>query len=940
MRSKRSFWLQALLMVIVLATFARPVDAQPVTGAISGTVSAGDGRPMSGVHLVLRGPVTQTTSSDSAGHFQFINLPQGIFSLEASQPGYTSVTQEDIAVVSGANVSLTVSLSASSFSSLREIGRVTVSGSSIQLNTSPAAVDVISSQTFIDQGQMQVMNVLNETPGVITTTCGFCQANSNNAVMGVQSAVQIRGALPYETETLLDGHPVNVGSSGYYTPNFINPYFLQDVEVIKGPGALAPEINYAIGGSVNYRTIDPTKLPQFGFDIGSDRYGGVTSNYRATGTTLGGKLGYAFDYVTGGSPGPVQGQKWAGSTDILSGATINGQTICGNAPAGANCPYAFGAGNPNVQSSYMGSFPLEFCCTGVPSTFSERAELAKLRFNFSTSTSLTASYLGAQALWNAASTEIDPTSVFDPPAGYVPSGNQPVAGSLIPYNDYTYYPVWQTSNQGLFQSELRTTIGNATLLGRFYSGASNGLNYNYPFGTTFTFNALANGGIYLGSNTTPTIFNNTPVTVSQTDTAFYNLTSDHFRGESVELNLPGGENLYTVSYDRNTYDSYAFGAGQANSFFDNPPSVTIAPGSSELFQTILARGIFQLSPTLQGVLSNYFIDYTVHYSPDGGASFADSTHTFFGPRIAFTWRPNFNTSWRASAGSSIAPPYISLLSIPSGPPVGNNFGAATLYTQQISSGQVAPETAFGWDLGVDQRLPSLGGTVISSDLYQTVLRNQFLSATTADGTYTATSGANAGITAPLYLTQTANLGHSQYAGIEFSARRAVPKGVGFTANFSLIRAYPYDLPAGFYNTAGGPNTTNLGILPYVNFQTSGNGYNGMSYGRVPYAQGYGEVNYTFSNSAHLAVGMTYYGNNNPYNEPAFEVVSASFRYPIGQRSSLVLSAYNLTGAYSALTPNIFAGIPVPLVNGLQGATQAGNIGPTNVRLDYHLKIGQ
>jgi len=38
-----------------------------------------------------------------------------------------------------------------------------------------------------------------------------------------------------------------------------------------------------------------------------------------------------------------------------------------------------------------------------------------------------------------------------------------------------------------------------------------------------------------------------------------------------------------------------------------------------------------------------------------------------------------------------------------------------------------------------------------------------------------------------------------------------------------MRAFAYDLPAGFYDSPDGPNTTNLSILPNENFQSGGTG---------------------------------------------------------------------------------------------------------------------
>ena len=133
---------------------------------------------------------------------------------------------------------------------------------------------------------------------------------------------------------------------------------------------------------------------------------------------------------------------------------------------------------------------------------------------------------------------------------------------------------------------------------------------------------------------------------------------------------------------------------------------------------------------------------------------------------------------RAAVGTSVAPPYINLL---------NNNGivnAAPIvpppyYTTTVNSGDVLPETAFGFDVGFDTRLHS-PYTVLSVDLYQTLLHNEFLQQTSQQGTYTCPPGSfYAGNTGPLYVTKTANLGHSEYEGVELTLHRTPPTGWGY-----------------------------------------------------------------------------------------------------------------------------------------------------------------
>ena len=140
------------------------------------------------------------------------------------------------------------------------------------------------------------------------------------------------------------------------------------------------------------------------------------------------------------------------------------------------------------------------------------------------------------------------------------------------------------------------------------------------------------------------------------------------------------------------------------------------------------------------------------------------------------------------------------------------------------------------------------------------------------------------------------------------------------------------------------------MLPEVNFggqPTALSGSpNGVAGARVPYATGYGEVSWTGHFGQYYNLGLTYFGNNNSFNEPPFAVLSANVRYKLNDRGTRVqLSADNLTGAYSTPYAGFFNGIPLPLVRGATqtslvtgapvpvslAATAAGNYGPMSFR---------
>lgn|GEM_PF-4927759 len=73
-----------------------------------------------------------------------------------SKAGYSKATQDDVVLIAGQTQAFTIHIEPVTFSTLREIGTVTSKGRGT-FNTTPASVDVVSSQAFVDQAQPQVL---------------------------------------------------------------------------------------------------------------------------------------------------------------------------------------------------------------------------------------------------------------------------------------------------------------------------------------------------------------------------------------------------------------------------------------------------------------------------------------------------------------------------------------------------------------------------------------------------------------------------------------------------------------------------------------------------------------------------------------------------------------------------------------------------------------
>jgi outer membrane receptor protein involved in Fe transport len=952
--SKR-FIVAAVLSALITVTFSPTHAWAADTGSVAGTVRTADGAPIGGATVVLRGVRTMATTTDAHGAFSFAIVEPGQYSVVATKAGFQRYENDNVYVFLGETVNVDVTLAESSFTSLRTIANVsTNTPGRAQLNTSTAAISTISNQVFVDQAQTQVTKILNETPGIISAAS---PENGNGASQGSFQSIQIRGALPYETEQLIDGHPTPLSLGGTFDPIYLNPALLQDVELVKGPGSMPAEINYAIGGTVNYITLQPTRTPQATAIIGADNWGGVNTAFRVTGSLRSHVMDYAFGYATNGAPGPLQNYPIAGSQLYLVAGnppwTINGRPI-------GQPPQAFGPYPPSSNYAGIGGVqfndPLYVCCYNVNTAFYSRGELAKLRFNFSQVSSMTLSYLGGQAFNDEGGMDLTSLypigntpgsfSIFTPLPGY--TGSVP-PGTPIPFDLQAFLRQYQTVQQNLYQAEFRTTFSGITLLARYFTAAARDFDYieAAPSGT-YTFSGKAWGGVLLcppgystdfkgncfapGSTTpvpaTPTYFNGQQTTFSTTQATNEGLEQDHLRGESLLLDRPfaNGDNV-ALSVDQAHHDSTSFSEIQTV----GPGFYTLPPGASQGFTTEMLRGHFYVAPRVFAGLADYMMQYQSHYTDDGGITWHDATRSYNAPRFGATWQPNNDLSVRFSTGASIAPPQLSQLSSQGTTPLPNINGTPTYYVQNLNNGSIAPETAWGYDLGADKRFGR--STSVSLDLYLENLRNQFLSATSLIGTYKGL---------PLYATQVGNLGHARYEGIEFAVQNAPLTGWGYRIQGNLQRAYAYDLPQYFYCSTPGPGctpNTNLGIVPTANYAAGGLGFDTLNSSAVPYMMGYGELNYRTHWGTYYMLGSTYYGSNNSYSRPAFFIFSGTIREPIRTGTALQVSVDNIFDAYGQSWTNYFGGIPTPLVNGMLGPTVGGNYGPTNWRFQLIQNFG-
>lgn len=139
----------------------------------------------------------------------------------------------------------------------------------------PTPVSVLNREEIETQAVRNFIDLLRDTPGVIPRGLGQGDIGEGFVVRGFQAGHGSVGAL------VVDGVPLNwqnsLAAHGLTDPYWVQPEFIERVEVIKGPFS-ALYGNFALGAVVNVVTKIEDSAPSAGFEVGS------YDAYRALGT--------------------------------------------------------------------------------------------------------------------------------------------------------------------------------------------------------------------------------------------------------------------------------------------------------------------------------------------------------------------------------------------------------------------------------------------------------------------------------------------------------------------------------------------------------------------------------------------------------------------------------------------------------------------------------
>ena len=843
--------LRVLIYAVMAALLVLPAYGRAAenTGTITGTVHDTSGAPVSDAHIVAAGAQTQETTSDASGKFT-LTLTAGLYRLDVSKGGYVSTTETDLAVLTGETLPVDVTLAAASLSSLKTIAAVRTSARS-SINTGSAALSIVGRQEIQNLASPQINDIVQRIPGAVV----------EHGSSSPNTSISLAGSQGYETQVLLDGHPLSAGRYGVWFSQFFNSFLVGSIETEIGPGNTTPFAGTAVGGTANIVTPGYTSKPSYEFTTGIDTFDSQYSNLLDSG-----KLG-RFSYVIGLGT--------AGDNRLYNG--VYGCVM-----------------DPGTKSTWNkpGAHGIIQWCGDLGGPQMNKGELVKAKWDFSPTTSFELGFVGSQGgyLPQGSSYGVSTGPITVDACDGSRCGNPKFAGMVgQTINGYSFYPGSNVfNNQPIFTAQLRTAVGDNTLLVRPYAGNITRMidgsgEANYPI-YWYTPSAAGDKACRSDFGAPGATDPSTGQTVCM-DTAFNLLESDKLKGGTLSFIHPFGQNTLTATYDYHSDETFAY---------YGTPSAVAVPDTTSRFNTLSLTGEFGLSTalTLKAGL------YDSMWSLDGWQTgpFVNNKPTTiklnrsvskFDPHAALVYQASASTSLRLSGGTSTTFPYASQVSGNSSytPPsaTGNPFGVLNQKNPALE-----PEHAVEFDLGLDKRFGD--GTIVSLDLADTQVHNVFETMSVA-----ATSPPGAPSYA--FINEPVNAANLSSELAMLTIRREPLVGFGYYLSGTLARSIPTGVPL-----------TKSFSVPANGIQQCSDGGSATC---IPYFKAYGAISYTMHDGTFLHLGADFEGKNNTYFQPPLTVFDLTLRRPITKEFDVQLSTYNLfnTNTFSGLVqPNL--GVPM------------------------------
>ncbi|MDQ2817753.1 MAG: TonB-dependent receptor [Candidatus Eremiobacteraeota bacterium] len=345
--------------LIASALLTSSAQAQPEDGQITISVAQAKTKtPLALARVLLNGPVMASELTRHDGVVLFRDAPAGVYTARVGKAGYQSVTTAAFEVVSGRAVSVGVELAPTA--DVKTLGTVVVKSSAVVTS------DSISQDSVVRKLSPTLSDALGKLAGVSVAA----DSTQNDAA----ETISLEGHDPSQTQLMLDGVPLN-------SPGSAGDLRSIDSDLFTGAAVNFNPVAGALGGSVNYRTLEPTTAWQTSLTTNLGNLGSASTILSEQGTL--GRFGIAYVHTVRGSDSLLDGQAFADTsglayvhaganqtdgdlvklrTQIGQSQSLSGTLISSNGYNDALCrvdngalPCGYGPGNANYRHFTMGS---------------------------------------------------------------------------------------------------------------------------------------------------------------------------------------------------------------------------------------------------------------------------------------------------------------------------------------------------------------------------------------------------------------------------------------------------------------------------------------------------------------------------------------------------------------------------------------------------------
>ena len=242
--------LAAATLLLPMLLTVQPGAAQNTSGTIVGTINDASGSVIPQTQVVLTNVATATTNqgiTDTAGFFQFVNVPPGNYKLTVERPGFKKLSEGPFELQVEGSLRIDLHL---------EVGNqtqtVTVTAASplIQAETTTLGAVIDERETTeLPLNGRNPMSLAALVPGVVPQ--GGSQSNPNGQNPFSWGNFQIGGGFANQSGTFLDGTPVN---TLYINLTALIPTQDSLSEFKVDTNNLSAEYGHLAGGAINFST--------------------------------------------------------------------------------------------------------------------------------------------------------------------------------------------------------------------------------------------------------------------------------------------------------------------------------------------------------------------------------------------------------------------------------------------------------------------------------------------------------------------------------------------------------------------------------------------------------------------------------------------------------------------------------------------------------------